>query len=211
MSIHDVQELVFPSGAKLKYIFSTFKESDINLDSEAELDALDELSDYKILGPFSEKVSKTAPRYPEHILSRFLLLNLIKDFKKSNHRGLAVSISHTKDAAVVLGAPNFAVEGIALASGVGVDLEYNNRKLSEAAFKRLIVDEREKKIVPLDLWCMKEAAYKAHPNNQIQGLLLSDFVVFSDDKIKCLKTQQLLEVKKLSMDAYCLFFARTLR
>ncbi len=49
MSINDVQELVFPSGAKLKYIFSTLKDSEINLDSEAELDALDELDDFKIL------------------------------------------------------------------------------------------------------------------------------------------------------------------
>jgi hypothetical protein len=204
-----IQDLILPSGSKVKYIFA---KTDV-LSSESQLDEIKELQDFEIHGPLTEEMNANSPRYKEFLLSRYLLLQLFKDFKKNGARGgLSFSLSHTMNVALVAAMPNFTSSGHSLAAGLGVDLEHKDRKISDAAFARIVIEKNEKAILPLQLWCLKEAAFKAHPNNQTQndGLLLSDFILQSNGQIKCQVTGQVFEYATLSEENYLLNFASLL-
>lgn len=163
-----LKEQRFKSGKRIFYIF----ESPL---SDFDLDELEELKSFQLLGPLSESMPEESPRYNEYLSSRYVLLQLLKSFKKRQLGGLAFSLSHTKEAVLVAAAPTLAFEEAALSSGVGADLENSQRKISESAHKRIVNGGKDAEVPALLLWSLKEAAYKAHPNNP--DLLLSDFFV----------------------------------
>ena len=83
---------------------------------------------------------------------------------------LSISLSHSRTASVAVVAEKVAEETI------GVDLESKSRGISErAAQKFCTADELALGLTPLQIWVIKEACYKAIPNNA--GLVLPYFEV----------------------------------
>lgn len=125
----------------------------------------------------------------EFRLSRFSLSNLtmthlgssqleIEDFDHlSFNHDFKVSLSHTKDAgcAVISNSPTTL--------GIGIDIEDKNRKYRSGIEKFYILpNEDDKNLNKLQLWCAKEAAYKAYYYQYLQThstkpLVLKDFVI----------------------------------
>lgn len=66
------------------------------------------------------------------------------------------SLSHTKDAAAAWLAPTNTVRGL------GLDIEYKDRKVS-ASVKARLAHPEDMPLPTLELWSLKEAAYKAIP------------------------------------------------
>lgn len=66
------------------------------------------------------------------------------------------SLSHTKNAAGAWLAPTNSVRGL------GLDIEYNDRKVS-ASVKARLAHSEDMALSTLELWSLKEAAYKALP------------------------------------------------
>ncbi|MFG1591491.1 4'-phosphopantetheinyl transferase family protein [Halobacteriovorax sp. CON-3] len=117
-------------------------------------------------------------------LSRFCLSSLtgLKDLSIINHLHLEsdksklVSISHTKELAACALCTNPEVKS------VGIDIEWSERKMREGTFKYFVSHERELKLhTPLEIWCIKEAAFKAyspfHDDEKEKILVLTDFEI----------------------------------
>ena len=85
---------------------------------------------------------------------------------------LTVSLSHTKwaAAAIVAAKKDFL--------SVGIDLENKTRVVNPLTLKKIANAQDEVK--GIDLWCLKEAAYKCFSNTGIE----SDFVKFSQLEIR---------------------------
>lgn len=70
---------------------------------------------------------------------------------------LHVSLSHTQQASVALCCESAAV---------GVDLEATDREISQGVFEKLSLEaERKINLLPIELWTLKEACFKADPEN----------------------------------------------
>ncbi|MES2856844.1 MAG: 4'-phosphopantetheinyl transferase superfamily protein [Bdellovibrionota bacterium] len=69
--------------------------------------------------------------------------------------GYRFSISHTDTCALVWLADSDECKGI------GVDIEPSDRVLSEAVYKKLVHTQDASTLSPIQLWCAKEAAFKA--------------------------------------------------
>lgn len=193
-----LKELRFKSGKRIFYVFE-------NPLREFDTDELAELSSFQLRGPLTATMSEESPRYKEFQASRYLMLQVLKAFKKRRLGGLAFSLSHTKDAVLVASAPTLAFEDAALQNGVGADLESVNRKLSESAHKRIINGGKDANVPALLLWSLKEAAYKAHPENG--ELLLSDFFVSeihdeNNFELICSKTHKSFEALMFNEASY---------
>lgn len=80
--------------------------------------------------------------------------HLLKFSKKYNK----ISFSHTKKASVIA-----CLNG---KSNVGVDIEPKSRTIGINLLKRLQTQAVELKVLPIELWCMMEAAYKSNKNLQ---------------------------------------------
>ncbi|MEZ4814348.1 MAG: 4'-phosphopantetheinyl transferase superfamily protein [Bdellovibrionota bacterium] len=202
-----VQECSFESGAKVFYAFES-------LPFDFDHDLLSELSDFNLAGPLRESLPETSQYYSEFLLSRFLLLRLLKNFKSKNVGGVSFSLSHTSGAALVAGAATLSFEGASLAAGIGADVEALTRKISDPVYKRICNGAFDSQVAPLVLWSLKEAAYKAHPNNE--NLLLSDFVVVENPgalhfKLMCSKSSYNFEAVLIERMSYQLAFARLLK
>ncbi len=208
-----LQELSFSSGNKVKYLFAQKSLWGSDAPSELERAQILEQAASLIQQDFVRKEFPSGlPRYEEFFLSRYLLTELVKDFRKRHVGGVAVSLSHTDGAAIVAGAGTLKAEGVFFASGVGVDLEREDRKISEAVFKRLLKSPIDKTIEALLLWAIKEASFKAHTHND--ALLLSDFevqqLIGDEARLECLKTRQSFEAKWIRKAGFLLVFARGL-
>lgn len=79
----------------------------------------------------------------------------LKKFSKAFSK---ISFSHTKSMSVV-GCLNGE-------SNIGIDIEPRSRIISTNLLKRLQPQANEIKVLPIELWCMMEAAYKS--NKKIQ-------------------------------------------
>ncbi len=74
---------------------------------------------------------------------------------------IVLSLSHTKDATVAVAA--FKTN---TCSQIGIDIELSNREMSEKSAARIATDEeRALGLSNLEIWTIKEAAFKAFPHN----------------------------------------------
>ena len=116
------------------------------------------------------KYTKNSSRYFDWILGRSALkkvfehLNKSIDVTKISFPNEYFSISHTKDCAVAIGILNSCESS----NGVGIDLELN-RKV-DVKHTRYYLSKYESDLVNsnddlLRLWTVKEALFKADPNN----------------------------------------------
>jgi 4'-phosphopantetheinyl transferase EntD len=94
-------------------------------------------------------------------------LNYLPDFKE-----FSFSLSHTNH-------QSLRVAGAFLRQStkkIGLDLEWSQRKLKEGS-ERYFVRQEDDSIDLLELWCLKEAAFKSVSNQFSSGLLLKDLWV----------------------------------
>ncbi len=192
-----------------KKIYYAIEAADLSFDT----DELDELKNFTLKGPFTESMSEKSPRYQEFLVSRYTILRVLKALKKKSIRGAALSLSHTRDAILVAASPVLTFEGAVLAAGLGADVENLQRSISQGAHKKIMNGGEDSSLSALSLWSLKEAAFKAHPDNDT--LLLSDFFVceiFSENnfQLTCKKTQRLFEASVLVIDNFQVAFARML-
>lgn len=119
----------------------------------------------------------------DYRLSRWCLKELTKEenLSISNHLHMEadetklVSISHTKELAACALCINKDVRSI------GIDIEWVGRKIRDGSFKYFVSKEEELELYsPLEIWCIKEAAFKAyypfHDQSQ-KTLVLTDFEI----------------------------------
>lgn len=85
---------------------------------------------------------------------------------------LTVSLSHTRSAAAALIASRSEYRS------VGIDLERKDRSVNPLTLKKITNAHDE--LTGLELWCLKEAAYKCFSNSGVE----SDFVKFSQLEIR---------------------------
>jgi len=200
-----LKEFHFKSAKKVYYAVES-------VDLAFDTDELEQLKDFKISGPLTESMTEKSPRYKEFLVSRYTILRVLKALKKKNIRGVALSISHTREAVLVAAAPSMAFEGAVLAAGFGADIESSQRRISEGAHKKIVNGGHDSKLQSLALWNLKEAAFKAHRENDT--LLLSDFFVSEildeqNFQLVCKPTQQKLEASLFSLDKFQIAFAAT--
>jgi phosphopantetheinyl transferase len=102
--------------------------------------------------------------------------------QKNNFQSIRLSLTHTVSATAAIVASQSV-------SGIGIDIESFERKIDERIAKRVKGSQERypKTLKPIDIWCAKEAAFKAHPKNK--GLVLSDFVFCNLGSIQCKKTR----------------------
>jgi 4'-phosphopantetheinyl transferase EntD len=93
---------------------------------------------------------------------------------------LSFSLSHTKTWAAAFVAP------VMKARQVGVDIELRGRKVPDNVKHRLL-NPLDISLSPLELWVIKEAAYKSLPAIAQQGIWLNNIVV-SDAHFELQKT-----------------------
>lgn len=105
----------------------------------------------------------------------------IKDIRLDHHHflnsfpGLHASLSHTKDAAVAW---------VRNHKGHGIDLERLDRPIKESIWERIHHPQDDKGLTRLELWCLKEAAFKALYNaGHIHGPIPFAEIVFRKDGI----------------------------
>jgi 4'-phosphopantetheinyl transferase EntD len=83
------------------------------------------------------------------------------------------TLSHTKDAAVAW---------VRKQRGHGIDLERLDRPLKESIWERIHHPDDDKNLTRLELWCLKEAAFKALFNGQhIHGPVAFKDIQFKKD------------------------------
>lgn len=88
---------------------------------------------------------------------------------------LFVSLSHTKDAACAW---------VREQSGHGIDLERLDRPLKDAIWERVHHSEDEASLSRIELWCLKEAAFKALFNaHHINGPIAFKEIQFKKDGV----------------------------
>ena len=112
--------------------------------------------------------------------SRTVLLACLDDVlsRGADPSRLHLSLSHSVDAAIAV-----ACEALE----VGVDLELCSRSISEAVQKRFYFeDEKRLGLSPVEVWTVKEAAFKAHPHRP--GMVISDFEIFEPGRVRCFGT-----------------------
>ena len=133
------------------------------------------------------KYTKNSSRYFDWIRGRSALkkvfehLNKSIDVTKISFPNEYFSISHTKDCAVAIGILNNCESS----NGVGIDLELN-RKI-DAKHTRYYLSKYESDLVNsnddlLRLWTVKEALFKADPNND--GVILKYYNVKNPQTLK---------------------------
>ena len=133
------------------------------------------------------KYTKNSSRYFDWILGRSALkkvfehLNKSIDVTKISFPNEYFSISHTKDCAVAIGILNNCESS----NGVGIDLELN-RKV-DVKHTRYYLSKYESDLVNsnddlLRLWTVKEALFKADPNND--GVILKYYNVKNPKTLK---------------------------
>ena len=133
------------------------------------------------------KYTKNSSRYFDWIQGRSALkkvfehLNKSIDVTKISFPDQCFSISHTKDCAVAIGILNNCESS----NGVGIDLELN-RKI-DAKHTRYYLSKYESDLVNsnddlLRLWTVKEALFKADPNND--GVILKYYNVKNPKTLK---------------------------
>lgn len=94
-----------------------------------------------------------------------------------------VSLTHTRGLAACALCTNPDVKSI------GVDIEWTHRNMKEGSFKYFVTDESELKLhSPLEIWCIKEAAFKAYYPfyDEIAAdkvLVLTDFLITEVGKL----------------------------
>lgn len=199
----NLREHLFESGFKISYFFSLAESFDT--------DSLEELKNFTLAGPLSLEINEKSPLYQESLTSRALLLEALKYYKSKKVGGVAFSLSHTRGAALVGAAASLKFEGAKLAAGIGADLESVERKISEAAHKRIVNGGMDSQVPALNLWSLKEAAYKAHPDNE--NLLLRDFIVTgikdkAHFKLLCSQSQKTFEASIIHIESYVVALAR---
>lgn len=79
------------------------------------------------------------------------------------------SLAHTKDLAIAVMADKKDFRS------VGVDLEFLDREVKTGSEKYFINNQDEKNLSELELWCAKEAAFKAASFLYSKNLVLKDF------------------------------------
>lgn len=123
-------------------------------------------------------------------LSRWCLKKLTQEenLNISNHlhmeesREKLVSVTHTKELAAGALCTNPEVKS------VGIDIEWSDRRMREGSFKYFVTCESELEIhSPLEIWCIKEAAFKAyspfHDENK-KILVLTDFRIINEGQLE---------------------------
>ena len=114
-------------------------------------------------------------------LSRYALTRLtntdeyeiIDHLYLKNHPNLLVSISHTKGLGCAFICDRKEVKSI------GIDIEWTSRLIKKGIEKFFLRDEDSKELNNLELWCIKEAAFKAHSPLYTgeKTLVLKDFII----------------------------------
>lgn len=117
----------------------------------------------------------TPPPSPQDtwFVSRIALIRVIQSLldQRLDLSQIQISLSHTHSASC-------AVAALGAQLGVGVDLEDRSRPVSRKAADRFI-DSNEAKLPfqPIDVWTIKEACYKANPENQ--NTIIADYQIDS--------------------------------
>lgn len=116
-------------------------------------------------------------RLVEWLLARQAEKNVLQRVKEEGYRSLSHTQSSHRILALALGAERTSPLKF---SGVGVDLEFSSRAISEGVVKKLVHDSERTwlssgDLQALDFWILKEAAFKAIPQNQ--GAVISSFQV----------------------------------
>jgi predicted RNase H-like nuclease len=151
------------------------------------------------------KVSKNKSQ--QWIQSRSLVLevwNELVEGLKGNARSeycIKSSLSHSQGESVVFSIADKQLKqsDSKNLSGVGVDFEFQDRSIPEAAFRFVgTQEERDKFLNPLEYWTSKEALFKSHPESSGRGL--KDFKILSVEKIQHSVFQECKTVNALSFD-----------
>ncbi len=151
-------------------------------------------STYLYLGPKSLPEDFLSDEKEGYRLSRYCLRQLTQreNFNITNHLHLEnepqmlVSLSHTRGLAASALCVNEQINSI------GVDIEWCGRKIREGSFKYFVSQDIELEFhSPLEIWCIKEAAFKAYSpiyeKNQSHNkkvLVLTDFRISEHGKLK---------------------------
>ncbi|EQC43805.1 4'-phosphopantetheinyl transferase superfamily protein [Bacteriovorax sp. Seq25_V] len=94
-----------------------------------------------------------------------------------NNPETLVSLSHTKDAAAAIIANHSDYQGI------GIDIEWRTRKYRPGIEKYFLLESDDKELPLLDLWCAKEAAYKAYfPHYRGEKVLVIKDLIIKNSK-----------------------------
>lgn len=124
-----------------------------------------------------EKQEFRLSRYALSCLSKELLGFEALEIVDHDHLKLSpktkVSISHTKEAACCV------LSGFDEVLGLGIDIESKQRKYRSGIEKFFKLAEDDQNLSLIELWCAKEAAYKAYfPHyNESKTLIIKDFTI----------------------------------
>lgn len=99
----------------------------------------------------------------------------VTDFhKEANHPSVTISLAHTKTYAIATVAYNNQFKGL------GVDIEHQERKIKDDSLKYFKNDFDITELSTLELWCVKEACFKALSNSGQEVKLLKEVIIHKD-------------------------------
>ncbi len=101
-------------------------------------------------------------------------LELIDHHKLPARPNTFVSLSHTKDAAIVW---------VRDQKGHGIDIERIDRVLKDSIWERISNSSDDQSLSRIELWCLKEAAFKSLSNSgHIQGPIPFNEIILKNNK-----------------------------
>ena len=161
-----------------------------------------ELSKQRFFTPpvFDENTDATAKRKKIWLQSRSALIEVVDALlsQGASAERMFLSLSHTSGACIAVAAMDISV---------GVDLEASTRIVSDGVANKYFFEEEKKwGWSALQVWAVKEAAYKANPENK--NTVLSDYRIQSYGKIEV--QDRALQFQVQAFDRWIVAFAREL-
>lgn len=124
-------------------------------------------------------------------------IRLTKDYRLKNFPSLIHSLSHTHGAAAAYSAKVEQVQTL------GLDIEWDDRIVKEQTYKFYIRPYEDQKYTPLEIWSLKEAAFKAFyllgsAPKGLKDIILSDnYALFKNQKLNLRLKKEKVENKTL--------------